>query len=255
MTPELPAAFLRAPIAHRALHDVSDGRPENSLAAIRAALNHRYGIEIDVQRSQDNRAMVFHDYELARLTPASGLVRDTPAAALQSVHLSGGTEGIPTLSDVLALVRGKVPLLVEIKDQDGGMGPDVGPLEAAVVRALAGYDGPVAVMSFNPHSVARMAELAPALARGLVTSAYSPAHWDLPKKVCARLRGIPDEDLAGCSFISHQVSDLHRPRIADVKAQGFKVLCWTVKSPEMEAEARRVAHNITFEQYLAPHPS
>jgi glycerophosphoryl diester phosphodiesterase len=254
MSPRLPAAFLKAPIAHRALHDVAKGRPENSRAAIRAAIAAGYGIEIDVQPSADQKAFVFHDYKLARLAEAEGLIGKTPAAELAAIRLRGGDEGVPTLRDVLALVAGRVPLLIEIKDQDGAMGPNIGPLEAAVAADLDGYTGPVAVMSFNPHAVQRMADLLPEVPRGLVTSAYEPRSWGLPEDVCARLREIPDFYRAGCSFISHEWADLGRPRVSALKAAGADILCWTVKSPQDEAEARKVADNITFEQYLAPLP-
>ena len=159
MTPRLPDAFLRAPLAHRALHDVTDGRPENSRAAIRAAIAQGYGIEIDLQLSADDQAMVFHDYALDRLTDGTGPVRAVPAGTLGAMSLLGGDEGIPTLDEVLDLVAGQVPLLIEIKDQDGAMGDNIGPLEASTAAALKGYDGPVAVMSYNPHAVARMAQL------------------------------------------------------------------------------------------------
>lgn len=256
MRPDLPAVLLGAPIAHRALHDRARGRPENSRAAIRAAIAQGYSIEIDLQLSADDRALVFHDYDLDRLTGSAGPVRGRTAAEAGSVALAGGDgEGIPTLIEALDLVSGRVPLLIELKDQDGGMGPDVGALEAATAAALAGYDGPVAVMSYNPHSVAEMARLAPALPRGLVTEAFDPAVWPLPPATCERLRRIPDFDRAGAGFISHQASDLHLPRVAEIKSAGFPVLCWTVRSPAEEAEARRIADNVTFEGYKAALPA
>ncbi len=254
MTPRIDPAFLGAPLAHRALHDVTDGRPENSRAAIRAAIAQGYGIEIDVQLTADNAAVVFHDYALDRLAEGSGPVRLKSAAALHDVPLRGGDEGIPDLDEVLSLVAGQVPLLIEIKDQDGSMGPDIGPLETATAKALQGYHGPVAVMSFNPYAVARMRDLCPDMPRGLVTSAYDPADWPLPTDTCIRLRGIPDFDRVGASFISHEAADLGRDRVAAVKAQGANILCWTIKSPEAEAEARKIADNVTFEGYLAAHP-
>lgn len=255
MTAHLHPDFLRLPLAHRALHDVTGGRPENSRAAIRAAIAAGYGIEIDVQRSADDQAMVFHDDDLARLADATGSIHERPAAVLASLPLRGGAEGIPTLREVLELVAGRVPLLVEIKDQDGAMGPAVGALEESVAAALAPYKGPVAVMSFNPHSVLAMARLAPGIARGLVTGSYDPAAWRLPEEVCDRLRDIPDYDRAGCRFISHECDDLDRPRVAALKAAGATILCWTVKSPHQEKQARKIADNITFEQYLAPFPA
>ncbi len=177
----LTPAFLTRPIAHRALHDRAQGRPENSRAAVRAAVAAGYGIEIDVQPSSDGVAMVFHDEWLDRLTEATGPINAQTAADLGRIALKYGDEGIPTLAEILAIVDGQVPLLIEIKDQDGQMGPALGPLEHATARALRGYTGPVALMSFNPHSVARMAELAPHLPRGLTTSAYDYADWALSR--------------------------------------------------------------------------
>lgn len=250
--PALPPAFLARPIAHRALHDVRDGRPENSRAAIRAAIAAGYGIEIDLQLAACGTAMVFHDPDLRRLTGAEGPIRQRTAAELAGIPLKGSDEGIPTLAEVLTLVGGAVPLLIEIKDQDGQMGPKVGLLEHAAAQDLAQYDGPVAVMSFNPSSVRAMADLAPGIPRGLTTSAWRPEAWPiLDEETRASLRAIPGLMASGASFVSHEASDLDAPRIAELKSAGLPVLCWTIRSPEEEAAARRVADNITFEGYAA----
>lgn len=252
----LPDAFLKAPIAHRALHDVSAGRPENSPAAIEAAARAGYGIEIDLQLSRDGVAMVFHDYDLKRLTGQAGPVRQRSAAELGQITLTGGTDTIPTLTQVLEQVAGRVPLLIEIKDQDGAMGASVGALEGATAQALQGYDGPVAVMSFNPHSMIAMSGLAPDIPRGLTTCSYSAKDWPLlPEGTRTRLRNIPDYDAARASFISHQASDLGAARVADLKARGAAILCWTIRSAQSEAEARRIAQNVTFEGYTAVIPA
>jgi len=247
----LPRGFVDLPLAHRALHDVAQGRPENSRAAIRAAIEAGYGIEIDVQLSADGAAMVFHDYALDRLTHDSGAVRLRSAADLKAVPLRGGDEGIPDLSEVLQLVAGQVPLLIELKDQDGAMGTNLGPLEQATAAALKRYAGPVAVMSFNPNSVAMMRDLLPDVPRGIVTSAYRYDEWPLSKSTCDHLREIPDYDRTGSCFISHEVDDLDRRRVAEIKAQGAMICCWTVRSLEVEQQARQIADNITFEGYNA----
>ncbi|MFK7880997.1 glycerophosphodiester phosphodiesterase family protein [Roseobacter sp.] len=245
----LPECFLTTPLAHRALHDVSKGRPENSKAAIRAAIAAGYGIEIDVQQSADAQAMVFHDYTMDRLTEATGPLRGFSSKALRKIPLRGGDEGVPALPEVLELVEGQVPLLIEVKDQDGTMGPDVGCLEGAVAQALESYAGPVALMSYNPHSVKYLATVCPDVPRGIVTEAYPESDWSLPVATRDRLRQIPDYEMAECSFISHDIDDLDRPRVAELKAQGADILCWTAKSPQDEARARRIAQNITFEHY------
>ena len=252
---QLPTAFVQTPLAHRALHDKARGRPENSIAAIRAAVAGGYGIEIDVQPSSDGRAMVFHDYDLGRLTAQKGPIRQRSAAELAQIGLLGGNEAVPTLAAVLAEVAGRVPLLIEIKDQDGVMGPNVGPLEHAVADDLKDYQGDVALMSFNPHSVAALAQAAPNHPRGITTCGYNAADWPLlPEVTRAKLRTIPDYSDVGASFISHGWKDLQDPRVAELKATGAKVLCWTIRSTSDETAARRVADNITFEGYDAALP-
>ena len=252
----LPRIFCQLPIAHRGFHDLDAGRPENSRAAIRAAMDAGYGIEIDLQLSADGQAMVFHDYALGRLTHETGPVRQRSAASLAAIALKGGDgEGIPTLSEVLALVAGRVPLLIELKDQDGEMGTDIGVLEAAAVAALQGYQGDVALMSFNPHSVAKLAEIAPDIPRGLVTSSYDPTKWPLSKALCDTLREIPDFDRTGSQFISHERDDADRPRVQELRAAGVPILSWTIRSEAEEAEVRKHVDNITFEGYVAPLPA
>ncbi|MFN3969770.1 MAG: glycerophosphodiester phosphodiesterase family protein [Gemmobacter sp.] len=252
----LPAAFLTTPIAHRALHDRRLNRPENSPAAIRAAVEAGYGIEIDLQLSSDGQAMVFHDETLDRLTAETGPVTARTAAELSSIRLKDSDNFIPTLPWVLTLIAGRVPLLIEIKDQSGTMMATDGRLETATAAALQGYHGPAAVMSFNPRAVATMARLAPQIPRGLTTSAFDPAAWaPLPAATCDHLRAIPDFDATGASFVSHEWLDLDRPRIADLKNAGAAILCWTIRTPQDEARARAIAHNVTFEGYPAPVPA
>ena len=104
----LPQAFLRAPIAHRALHDRARGVIENSPSAIRAAVKAGYAIEIDLQLSSDGVAMVFHDDDLDRLTAERGPVAARTAAELGRIELKDSTDTIPTLAQVLDLVGGRV---------------------------------------------------------------------------------------------------------------------------------------------------
>jgi glycerophosphoryl diester phosphodiesterase len=248
-SPDLPRAFLRAPIAHRGLHDRARGVIENSRAAAEAAIAGGYGIELDLQLSADGEAMVFHDHEMPRLTGEPGLVSDYTAAALRRIGLWGTPETVPTLAEFLAVVDGRAPLLIELKDQDGALGPNVGRLEARVGALLAGYAGEVALMSFNPHSVAALAEAAPDRPRGLTTCAFEDADWSIPDYRRAELAAMQDVGRVGAAFISHDHDDLANPMVAKLKAAGMPILCWTVRSPAEEAAARNVADNVTFEGY------
>lgn len=250
----LDPAFLRLPLAHRGLHDRAAGIVENSRAAVAAAVAAGYGVEIDVQHSADGEAMVFHDEALPRLTGASGLVADHTAETLGRMRLLGADEGVPTLPEILALVAGRAPLLIEVKDQTGVLGPEVGALERRVAALVSAYPGPAAVMSFNPHSVAALAAAAPAVARGLTSCAFEGADWALPDYRRAELANLGDAERTGAAFISHDKDDLFNPAVARLKAEGLPVLTWTIRSPAEEVEARRVADNITFERYRAALP-
>lgn len=245
----LPETFLTRPIAHRGLHDLNDGRPENSRAAFEAAIAHGYGIELDVQLTRDEEAVVFHDYHLSRLTTANGPIRQRTALELVDIALVGGGDHPETLGNILKLINGRAPVLIELKDQDGEMGTNVGLLENSVAEALSGYVGDVAVMSFNPHSTASLADLLPQTPRGIVTSAYAD-NWHLPKRIRDTLRDIPDFDRTLSSFVSHEAGDLGRDRVAELKAGGASILCWTVTSQDMADVALQTADNITFEHYL-----
>jgi glycerophosphoryl diester phosphodiesterase len=247
----LPAVFFEHPITHRGLHDQSKGVIENSMPAFEAAIAAGYGIELDVQLSSDAQAMVFHDYDMARLTGERGAIQTRTAEVVRGITLTGSDDTVFDLPAVLDLIDGRVPLLVELKDQDGAMGPNVGLLERATAKAMSNYQGDVAVMSFNPNSTALLAELIPDRPRGLVTSSFSPEDWmPLSAKVCDHLRDIPDYDRSKSCFLSHEVHDLSRPRVAELKEQGASVLCWTVKSQAQADEALKIAENITFEAFI-----
>lgn len=255
MRVNLPAEFLVRPIAHRAWHDLAKGRPENSLAAVRAAVAVGYGIEIDVQPSSDGVPMVFHDDDLERMTGIKGLIRERTAAELAELRLAGTGEKIPTLDEVLNAVSRRVPLLIEIKDQDGALGHKVGPLEVAVAQALRNYRDQVAVMSFNPYALMAVRHENRGLPLGLVTCTFKPEDWPgVPTERLDQLRRMEDweTNLIAAGFVSHEWTDLRAKQVAEIKMRGAKILAWTVRNMSEDRTARTVAHNVTFEGYAAP---
>lgn len=252
--PALDPAFLKTPIAHRALHDASKGVYENCRSAIIAAIEHGYAIEIDLQLSADGRAMVFHDDTLDRLTDKHGDVSDYTAAELTQIKVGSGQDVIEPLEDILRLVDGRVPLLIELKDQSRQLSQTDGRLEQATIDALSLYEGAVAVMSFNPHMIATMAKLSPDLLLGLTTGSFMDPSWGIDAERIAHLSQITDFDPKRYTFVSHFALELASPCIQTLKEQGVAIFTWTIRSPEAEAVARQTVDNITFEGYLAAHP-
>lgn len=247
----LHPAFLTRPLAHRGLH--GPGLPENSMAAFRAAVAQGYGIELDVQPAADGTPLVFHDDALGRLAGREGVIASLSPAEAAATPLLGTTETIPTLSAVLDMVAGRVPVLVEIKDQDGSLGPRMGALPGRVAEVLAfcqAQGHPVAAMSFNPHAAAGLRKAAPGVPVGLTSCAFAPDDWPgVPQARRAALARLEDVPAVGAAFVSHDHRDLANPAVARLAAQGVPVLCWTIRSPAQETAARRIACNITFEGY------
>lgn len=247
----LPEAFLASSFAHRGLHTGSRNRPENSLSAFEAALMFGFSIELDVQLTRDEQAIVFHDYDLQRLLSKTGSVQSSDAADFKSAQILGSNEAPPLLGDVLRLVAGQVPILIELKDQSGNHTGTDGRLERVVAQELGQYSGHAAVMSFNPDQMIEMLRIAPLVHRGIVTDPFVDDDWGLiPQGRKDHLATGAFIEEAGASFISHKFSDLNSDLVAREKARGLSVLSWTVRSEGQEQVARRVADNITFEDYL-----
>lgn len=240
--------FIHLPIAHRGLH--SPDVPENSLPAFRAAINAGYAIELDIQPAADGTPMVFHDYDLNRMSASECYIADLDLKDLADKRLAGTDESIPTLADSLREIAGRVPLLIDIKDQDGRLGSSIGDVHKRVAELLMRYNGPVAVMSFNPHTVAAFGQVAPQITRGLVSCVFDKNDWPmLDDEARGTLGKLSDFERIGAQFVSHYWKNLNNPVISDLKSRGVPVLCWTIENPEDEAVARKYADGITFENY------
>ncbi|MCM1124605.1 MAG: glycerophosphodiester phosphodiesterase [Eubacterium sp.] len=131
--------------AHRGLHDNAGDAPENSMAAFCKAVEAGYGMELDVHVSKDGVPVVFHDFKLRRICRADGEVEDYTYEELQKFHLCDSKEKIPKLADVLAMVQGRVPLIIEIKSEKADVS------KCAVIDGLLrDYKGAYCIESFNP---------------------------------------------------------------------------------------------------------
>jgi glycerophosphoryl diester phosphodiesterase len=212
--------------AHRGLH--GPGVPENSPAAFAAAIARGMGIECDVQRASDGQAMVFHDWELDRLTAESGPVARRSADQLGAIGLRGGDDTIPTLRQVLAKVAGRVPILIEVKSRKDVR---IAALCLAVRRELEGYLGPHAVMSFDPRVSRWFAVHSPFTPRGLVVTEEDD------RALPGRLRRHLALWHARPDFLAYDVRDLPSRFAAAQRARGLPVLTWTVRSAELRGAA------------------
>ena len=194
------------------------------------------GIECDVQLTRDGEAVVFHDYDLGRLTGEQGAVVDRTLAELRRIGLNGQGETIPSLAEVLQLVAGRAPLLIEIKAKRPSA-----PLCAAVLRALDSYSGPAAAMSFNPEAGGWFGRHARHVLRGLVVTEHDKRS----------LRGRIERSLAlwrtRPDFLAYDIRDLPSRFASAQRARGLPVISWTVRSRRDEEVASAHADQIIHE--------
>jgi glycerophosphoryl diester phosphodiesterase len=219
-----------ARFAHRGLH--GDGLPENSPSAFAAALTRGWGIECDVQKSSDDQAMVFHDFELDRLTAEHGPINQLSGAQIGAIRLSGSADTIPSLRQVLDLIDGQAPVLIEVKSKRER---PVSAICLSVRRALEGYRGPHAVMSFDPRVGSWFARHSPLTTRGLVVTEEND------KALPGRLRRHLWLWLAKPDFLAYDIRDLPSRFAASQRRRGIPVTTWTVRSAEHRDRAERHA--------------
>ncbi len=234
------------PIAHRALH--GGALVENTLGAAAGAVAANYGIETDLQLSADGEVIVFHDDMLDRLTTASGPVNAKTSTELKKIAFKDSGERIPTLGELLALVAGRTPLVLELKSAWDGDER----LVARVAKQLESYAGPVAAMSFDPRLVEALRKHAPGLPRGIVAERYYRAeYWDkMPWLHKFALGNLLHFLSTRPHFVAYRVQDL--PAIAPLLARhalGMPLLTWTVRTETERRRARFWANQMIFEGF------
>ena len=230
--------------AHRGLHN--EERAENSMSAFRAAVDGGYGIELDIRLSKDGQLVVFHDDTLDRVCGRCGKVIDFTAEELSGFKLCGTNDGIPLFSDVLEMVGGRVPLLVEIKEDAG-----VSAVSRAACEMLKGYKGDFIVESFNPLSLHTVGKLMPHVTRGILSHRYY-AYEEYKKPLFFLLQSLLLNVVCRPAFIAYDHHHADSFALRFVRSV-FRVptLAWTVRSAEEEKVARKNGFDgIIFENYI-----
>lgn len=230
--------LVETPIAHRGLH--SKNVPENSLAAFSKAIEKGYAIELDVQQLSDDTIVVFHDETLARMTGNDGYIKYLHKEDLKALSLKGSKEHIPTFEQVLKLVDGKVPLLIEVKNAY-----KVGKLEQALIDALKNYNGEFAVQSFNPYSLSYFKKHAPNILRGQLAGSFNGEKLGWFKKIL--LRKMKLNKVSVPHFINYEASTL--PNRYVKKFKDLPLLAWVVKSKEEYLKVVKYCDNVVFENF------
>lgn len=231
--------------AHRGLHNGE--RAENSMSAFRAAVEAGYGIELDIRLSSDGELVVFHDDTLKRVANKEGRVDEFTAKELSKMSLSGTADGIPKFKDVLSMVDGRVPLLVEIKEDKGNY-----KVSDAAAEVLKDYKGKFIVESFNPLSLANFAKKLPDVPRGILSQNYLKEE-KYRKPLYFILGALMLNGICKPSFIAYNKRDAKgiSLRIAR-RLFGAVTFAWTVRSKEEEDAARGAGFDsVIFENYLA----
>jgi glycerophosphoryl diester phosphodiesterase len=236
------------PVAHRGLHDRARGIIENMPGAAEAAISGNFGIECDIQLTADGEAMVHHDDALGRLTEGTGPLLGMTAAELKAVKFKDTSERMMSLADLCALVKGRVPLVIELKSHFDGDRK----LVTRMAEVLASYSGPAVGMSFDPDQVMALREMMPARPRGIIAErTYEEADW--LEATPAQRKGMLHLRHAFRTrphFVAYWVDELPAPAPWIARnIFGLPLLTWTVRTPEQRDRAARYADQMIFEGF------
>jgi glycerophosphoryl diester phosphodiesterase len=225
------------PVAHRGYHDMNKAVWENTLSAFERAAEAGFAIECDVQLSADSVPMIFHDDTLERVCGIKGDIRERTASELGMLAIGGTKDRIPTLKQMLDLVKGRVPLVIEIKGREGE-GVDDGFVDT-VLDVLEGYQGKVALMSFDHHILKDLAAAKPPYPVGLTAMGDKPEEFF-----------VHDEAMQlGLDFISYHWPHLPNSFITAQRAAGIPVITWTVRDEKGVEQTYKYGEQMTFEGF------
>lgn len=243
--------FVR-PTAHRGLHDAAMAIVENSGPAFAAAMAAGYAAECDLRPDSDGEPFVFHDARLDRLIDRQGLLADLPTAEVRQLRYRASAQPILHFADLLALVAGRIPLLVEVKS-------DWGPVDPAFIARIAdtarAQSGPLLFMSFDPAVLVALAAAAPGIPRGVISGRYGPPGWwadQLSPDRQVSLTRMEEAEAADPALVAWCVDHLPDPNVAQARAKGRPVLAWTVRTPAQQEVAARHADAPIFELPIRP---
>lgn len=234
------------PIAHRGLHRPERGIVENTPSAVKAAMERGYAVEVDLQLAKGDAPVVFHDDELDRLIDVKGLVKHYTPAELARLPYKATSDRIFTLDELLELVAGRVPLVIEVKTPFGAPGA----YEQAIARACHPYKGQLALMSFDHRSLVFMKNLLPEVPLGLLSYRWdddwmpSLGWWEKSK-----LRNLLYRRAVGAAFVAYDIDDLPAGPPLRARRRGLPLLAWTVRSEAQRQRAARYADAIIFEGF------
>ncbi len=241
--------FIR-PIAHRGLHNAKQGRIENTASAFAAAVAKGYGIECDLRPAQGGLPIVFHDLTLERLVKGKGRVSDLFAGDLKRLTYKSSDDHILTFAELLDLVDGAVPLLIEIKSE---WDPPDRDFLSRIGKLATAYKGPVALMSFDPDVMSVIRHVAPQIPRGIVSGSYKGAGWwnrKINRTRAAELRDLLLSGPVAPHFYAYEVAALPTPVTRFVRqVLDLPVFTWTVRTAKDRAIAEAHADAPIFERH------
>lgn len=236
------------PIAHRGLHDKTKGVLENTESAFAAAIQGNYAIECDLQITREGEAVVFHDETLERLTEAEGLLKLRTVRELKALGYRVGKDRMQTLAEMLEQVNGKVPLVIELKSHWDGDET----LALRALKVLENYHGPYCLMSFDPDAIAAVATYSPSTVRGIVADRTVDSYYNsLPLQRRLEMRSFSHLGRTRPHFVSFYFRELPYAPVQRIRAAGYPVITWTIRSEEQARAARRYSDQITFEGFAA----
>ena len=223
--------LLRRPFAHRGVHNEY---PENSIPAFEKAIEKKLSIELDIHLSKDNQIVVFHDDNLLRMTGENEFIKFLTYDEIAQYNLNDTQFKISLLKDVLNLINGKVPVLIEIKTNN-----NMKKLVPLLKQLLDAYNGKVFIQSFNPFVLRRCYKEMPNILRGQLSSFFADDNLKFYKKI--PIKKLFFKRFSHIDFVSYNINNLPNKYINKIDVP---VLAWTIKTEEDYIKSKQNANNM-----------
>ena len=235
-------SWMKGYFAHRGLYTIDQKIVENSLTSFKEAIKHGYGIELDISLSKDQKCMVFHDDSLSRICHINNKISDIDSSILNKLKLMDSDDTIPYLFEVLNLVNGQVPLMIELKTHKQAKD-----LVILFKEVMKDYQGDYCVVSFDPIVLFYLKKFMPDIIRGQIVEDFRQKK-EYPFILRMMLHYALFNFVNRPDFLSYKYSSINVTYKVHRSLKGFGAI-WALNSLNLEKDFQNDANCIIFEHY------
>lgn len=228
-------------IAHRGIHSKNGDNVENSIPAFELAVQNNIGVELDVHITKDNELVVVHDSNLKNITGINKIVEDLTLKEIKEMYLFNTSNKIPTFKEVLDIIDGRVPVIIEIKNEG-----KVGKLESKLYNELINYDGEYVIESFNPLTLLWFKKHNKNIVRGQLSAKKIDS---ISKFLNFFLSKMLFNFFTRPNFIAYNIDDITDKMYKKYNDKGIYLIGWTLRKIDDYYKYNKICDGFIFDNY------